>query len=110
LGSKDVIFSGLPTNNTKSAAVPGHVNDKGHQHTVRKEVNQKIGKIRIPFVANQGQSDRRVRFYAPTFGGTVFVTEDGEIIYSLPRIEDRQIENELALKENVTEFNMKHAK
>ncbi|MDR4507969.1 MAG: SBBP repeat-containing protein [Candidatus Brocadiaceae bacterium] len=39
--------------------------------------------LRIPFVANEGQSDEQVRFYAKTFGGTVFVTKDGEIVYSL---------------------------
>ncbi len=31
------------------------------------------------------QVDEKVRFYANTFGGTVFVTNDGEIVYSLPK-------------------------
>ena len=47
----------------------------------------RIQKLGIPFVANEGQMDRRVKFYARTFGGTIFVTEDGEIVYSLPKVE-----------------------
>ena len=38
----------------------------------------------MPFIANNGQMDEQVRFYAKTFGGTVFVTKDGEIVYALP--------------------------
>ncbi len=45
---------------------------------------QKTKKLQIPFIANNGQVDERVKFYAKTFGGTVFVTNDGEIVYSLP--------------------------
>ena len=48
------------------------------------EVAQKLQKLRLPFIANQGQMDEKVRFYANTFGGTVFVTKDGEIVYALP--------------------------
>jgi hypothetical protein len=32
---------------------------------------------------NDGQSDARVAYYAPTFAGTVFVTHEGEIVYSI---------------------------
>ena len=38
----------------------------------------------MPFIANNGQVNEQVRFYAKTFGGTVFVTKEGEIVYSLP--------------------------
>ncbi|OOP57823.1 MAG: hypothetical protein AYP45_01460, partial [Candidatus Brocadia carolinensis] len=48
------------------------------------EVMQKAQKLRMPFIANEGQADKRVAFYAQTFGGTVFVTKDGEIVYALP--------------------------
>ncbi len=40
-------------------------------------------KLQLPFIANNGQVDEQVRFYAKTFGGTVFVTKDGEIVYFL---------------------------
>lgn len=39
---------------------------------------------RLPFLANSGQVDPRVAFYARTFAGTVFATHSGEIVYSLP--------------------------
>ena len=42
----------------------------------------------MPFIANNGQVDEQVRFYAKTFGGTVFVTKDGEIVYALPKSGD----------------------
>src|SRR5690349_15756156 len=43
-----------------------------------------IGNAHIPFIANRGQVDERVAFYAHTFAGTVFATRRGEIIYALP--------------------------
>ena len=38
----------------------------------------------LPFLANAGQLDPRVAFYARTFAGTIFATHSGEIVYSLP--------------------------
>ncbi len=40
-------------------------------------------RLQIPFVANKDQTDERVKFYAKVFGGTVFVTKQGDIVYSL---------------------------
>ncbi|MCF6153933.1 MAG: hypothetical protein E3K36_01510 [Candidatus Brocadia sp.] len=48
------------------------------------EVMQRTKKLQMPFIANEGQADERVLFYANTFGGTVFVTKDGEIVYAFP--------------------------
>ncbi len=50
------------------------------------EVMQRTKKLQMPFIANEGQYDERVAFYARTFGGMVFVTKDGEIVYSLPMV------------------------
>jgi hypothetical protein len=48
-------------------------------------VMKKLAGISVPFVENRGQvGDDRVRYYARTFGGTLFVTESGEMVYSLP--------------------------
>ncbi len=55
---------------------------------------QKAQKLRMPFIANHGQTDERVRFYANTFGGTVFVTKDGEIVYALPGSENKGDRNQ----------------
>ena len=43
-----------------------------------------LARVRVPFVENRGQLDHRVAFSAPTFFGTVFVTRDGKLVYSLP--------------------------
>lgn len=48
------------------------------------EVVQKIKRLQIPFVVNKGQINETIKFYATTFGGTVFITKEGEIVYSLP--------------------------
>ncbi len=54
---------------------------------------------RMPFIANTGQTDDRVAFYARTFGGTVFVTHEGEIVYSLPGREADSPARVVALRE-----------
>ncbi|MCR4322455.1 MAG: hypothetical protein NUV74_19260 [Candidatus Brocadiaceae bacterium] len=48
------------------------------------EVVRRTKRLQMPFIANEGQTDEKVAFYANTFGGTVFVTKDGDIVYSLP--------------------------
>lgn len=64
-------------------------------------VNQQIAKLHIPFIANQGQADEKVSFYAHTFGGTVFVTRKGELVYSLPKVEGNKVVKRTALKEKL---------
>ena len=49
-----------------------------------KRTEERLSGVRIPFIANSGQTDPAVAYYAPTFAGTVFVTRDGRIVYSLP--------------------------
>src|SRR4029453_2036023 len=48
------------------------------------EVARQLDGLAVPFVANAGQSDPRVAYYASTFSGTVFVTKEGELVYALP--------------------------
>jgi Calx-beta domain/Beta-propeller repeat len=58
-------------------------------------INSSMHTLRIPFVANQGQMDEHVAFSAKTLGGTLFVTTEGELVYSLSGSQkdspDRQI-------------------
>ena len=49
----------------------------------KKAIEVKINSVSIPFIENKGQISKEVKFYAKTFGGTVFITGDGNIIYSL---------------------------
>jgi len=68
----------------------------------KEDVAHKMRTIQIPFVANNGQVDAQVKYYAKTFGGTVFVTKDGEIVYSLPKSEnsgDRSQESGVRIQE-----------
>jgi hypothetical protein len=65
-----------------------------------KQILEKAFKIQIPFIENQGQiADEQVRFYAKTFGGAIYVTKEGEMIYSFLKSETnhnprkRHIEN-----------------
>lgn len=44
-----------------------------------------LEKVQVPFIENQGQiAHEAVRFYARTFGGTLFAEDGGVITYSLP--------------------------
>ncbi len=45
---------------------------------------QKRASMSIPFVPNGGQWDSRAAFAAQTFAGTLFVTTEGQLVYSLP--------------------------
>jgi hypothetical protein len=47
--------------------------------------HKRLEQVRVPFVENCGQLDDRVAFSAPTFFGTVFVTREGKLVYSLPK-------------------------
>ena len=54
--------------------------------------NIKTAGTQMPFIANQGQTEDEVGFYAPTFSGTVFVTRRGGITYALPnKTEERDV-------------------
>jgi hypothetical protein len=41
-----------------------------------------LARIQVPFIENRGQVHEDVAFYARTFGGTLFVTRDGEMVLS----------------------------
>jgi len=62
------------------------VRSSGFGAKSKDEILTKAAKLQIPFVENQGQvKDKNVRFYANTFAGNIFVTEKGEIVYSLQK-------------------------
>ena len=44
----------------------------------------RLANLAMPFIENNGQSDGRVAFYAPTFAGTAFVNRKGALVLSLP--------------------------
>ena len=81
----------------------GKLPDKSQVSTPKlekEEFIQKTKKLQMPFIANEGQTDVKVAFYANTFGGTVFVTKNGEIVYALPKsgdVEDGETHRKLVL-------------
>ena len=55
----------------------------------KQAIAQKIMKLRMPFIANEGQTAEDVSFYAKTFGGTAYVTQKGEMVYSFSKIDPK---------------------
>jgi hypothetical protein len=53
------------------------------------QVQSQLACVRLPFIANQGQVDAQVAYYAPTFASTLFVTRRGELVYALSRAANR---------------------
>lgn len=49
----------------------------------QEQLRKRVGGVHGPLIANPGQTNPAVAYYAPTFAGTVYVTKEGEI-YSLP--------------------------
>ena len=64
------------------------VSDVGMTHSGRKVLRARflrsLNSLKIPFIANKGQVNRKVAYYAQTFSGTVYITNEGEIVYNLP--------------------------
>ena len=54
--------------------------------------------LSIPFVENQGQKHSEVAYYAPTLGGTFYVTHDGKLVLALPASEQGE---QISLSEEI---------
>ena len=65
------------------------------------KVLKAVQKLSVPFISNEGQTDERVKFYAKTFGGTLFVTKDGRLVYSLPKFEEGKVKGGVTLVETL---------
>lgn len=50
-----------------------------------------LSHLSIPFVENQGQKHSDVAYYAPTLGGTFYVTRSGELVLALPASEQGEL-------------------
>ena len=86
---KGAVFCAVSTNDnsTNGGFVPP---DRSAEHSrqsppYKPEIVHKMKKLQMPFIANDGQADENVKYYANTFAGSVFVTKEGEIVYSLPK-------------------------
>jgi hypothetical protein len=71
-----ILFISIAT--TAFADVPRALNP-----SKEKEIRARMEVLQVPFIKNDSQiKDSRVKYYANTFAGTVFVTDD-EIVYAL---------------------------
>ena len=68
----------------------------------KKEVRKTLKHLKLPFIENRGQYDDRVSYTAKTFGGTLFVTKSGELVYNLPKIETEGIKTTRQTERNIT--------
>ncbi len=69
---------------TMTGLIPLLAEQTSEYKPATEEFIQKIQRLRIPFIINAGQTHEKVKFYVHTFGGSVFITTDNEIVYSLP--------------------------
>ena len=70
------------------ATLPGDLGPDGKKAqktdpATEKRIQAKLPGLRLPFIKNENQTDKTVKYYAKTFAGTVFVSDE-EITYALP--------------------------
>jgi hypothetical protein len=70
-----------PDKKPSVAAVQSNPADKA-KDAEKQAIIQKAMKLQMPFIANEGQINKEVSFYAKTFGGTAYVNQKGEMVYS----------------------------
>ena len=77
----------------------------------KREILNKVYTLQIPFIENKGQiKGESVRYYAKTFGGTVFVTKDGKLVYSLPKFETKEKVKGWVIKEGLVGASISNVK
>jgi len=74
-----------------------------------RDILNKTGKLQVPFIENKGQIENEtVRYYAKTLGGTVFITEDSQIVYFMPDIEKGKEIKGWVIKESFSGVSTSH--
>ncbi len=68
------------------------------------EASAKLSTMQVPFIPNGGQWDEQAAFAAHTFAGTLFVTTEGKLVYSLPG------KSKLKPKADISDHVDKHAR
>jgi len=77
----------------------------------KREILNKAYTLKIPFIENKGQiKGQSVKYYAKTFGGTVFVTKDGKLVYSLPKFEEKEKVKGWVIKEGLVGASISNVK
>ena len=89
-----VLISGLVCS-ALSFNVAAKVND---DTKITAEFQTKLSTLQIPFIENQGQAHKRIRYYANTYSGTLVVTQKNELFLSLPK-PDKDSNKSVIIKE-----------
>ncbi|AMM40315.1 hypothetical protein HS1_000509 [Candidatus Desulfofervidus auxilii] len=77
----------------------------------KREILNKVYTLKIPFIENKGQiKGESVKYYAKTLGGTVFVTKDGKLVYSLPKFETKEKVKGWVIKESLVGTSISNVK
>lgn len=67
-----------------------------------KEIGDRLYALPVPFIENRGQIEaNEVMYYANTFAGTLFVTREGALVYTLPKEEKGGKPKAWVFKENL---------
>ena len=67
----------------------------------KEKVKSKLFSISIPFIENKGFFNNKIAFYTKTFGGTVYITKNGNIIYVLPSKKGKVILKEIFINNEI---------
>jgi len=77
----------------------------------KREILNNVYTLKIPFIENKGQiKGQSVKYYAKTFGGTVFITKDGKLVYSLPKFETKEKVKGWVIKESLVGTSISNVK
>jgi hypothetical protein len=70
----------------------------------KEQILKQAYRVQVPFMENRGQVEsKEVRFYAKTFGGTIFVEQSGVLTYHLPASDKKGV----VIKEILTQKGIK---
>ncbi|MEJ2169878.1 MAG: hypothetical protein P8X90_30620 [Desulfobacterales bacterium] len=83
-----IIFLSLALTTTPEVLAAGgsETPDLSRRHIkIKKPFIQNAVRLQMPFIANEGQiENKQVLFFAQTFGGNAFITNEGDVVYSFP--------------------------
>ena len=88
---KNKTFQNSKINNQNSTNKTRINNNNSNEFNKSKNLN-------VPFIFNEGQINNNVKYYAKTFAGSMFITDEGHMYYSMPIIKGEQIYRTYHLK------------
>lgn len=91
---KNKTFQNSKINNQNSTNKTRINNNNSNEFNKSKNLN-------VPFIFNEGQINNNVKYYAKTFAGSMFITDEGHMYYSMPIIKGEQIYRTISFKESL---------